>query len=296
MRFALLAVMHASVADAHERAGTSAASYADWNGGPWIIVAVAMTAVLYAWGSWRYVRSAPRASRAGSQMAWWFGWTVLALVLMSPLDAWSAELFSVHMIQHELLMMVAAPLLVLGKPLAMFAWALPPGWAARIGCAFHVKWWRQAWRWLTLPAIAWLVHAIALWGWHIPALFEAGLRHPAIHDLQHLCFFGSALLFWWALVRRRRRAESTIYVFTTLVHTGALGMLLTFAVTPWYAFYAQTAPRWGLTPLEDQQMGGLIMWVPSGALLIVAGLLLANGWLRRLGRPVRARIDFANDP
>lgn len=290
---ACLALAHASIAHAHE--GTVDLAGAGRGGDAWIFAVIMGAAILYARGSWRYMRTAPHAHVVPAQMAWWAGWTALALALLSPLDTLSAELFSAHMIQHELLMLIAAPLLVLGKPLAMFAWALPATWAARIGRAFHVRWWRQGWRWLTLPATAWLLHAGALWGWHVPTLFEAGLRHPAVHDLQHLCFFGSALLFWWALVRRRRRAESTIYVFTTLVHTGMLGMLLTFAVTPWYPFYAQTAPLWGLTPLEDQQLGGLVMWVPSGALLIVAGLLLANSWLRHLGRAPPPRVDLANE-
>ncbi len=294
---ALLGLAPATFASAHD--GTAAVAGSDWlqwTGNWWVAGAIAITAILYARGCRRHARSAPLARNYWPQWAWWTGWLALTLALLSPLDTLGAELFSAHMVQHELLMLVAAPLLVMGRPLAMFAWALPASWATRVGRIFRVKWWRQGWRWLTLPAIAWLLHAVALWTWHIPSFFEAGLRSAAIHDVQHVSFFGTALLFWWALVRRRRRAETTIHVFTTLIHTGMLGMLLTFATTPWYPFYAQTAPFRGLTPLEDQQLGGLIMWVPSGALLVIAGLLLVHAWLRHMGRVQSRPVEFVKDP
>ncbi|HKC65760.1 MAG TPA: cytochrome c oxidase assembly protein, partial [Pyrinomonadaceae bacterium] len=131
---------------------------------------------------------------------------------------------------------------------------------------------------------AWAVHALALWVWHIPVLFQATLDSEFIHTLQHLSFFFSALLFWWALIHGRRGllgyGAATLYVFTTSVHSGLLGALITFAQGIWYPAYKGYTASWGLTPLEDQQLGGLIMWIPAGLVYIFAGLALFAGWLR----------------
>lgn len=287
-------LLAASVAAAHPGealavAGPAPTPAIHWSAEPWLVGALLAVALLYRMGAARHARAA--ASRRVSrwpEFAWWTGWSALWLALLSPLDQAGAQLFSAHMIQHQVLMLVAAPLLVLGRPLAMFAWALPVAMVKRVAATLHSRVWQRCWRTLTLPAAACAAQALALWLWHVPVLFEAGLRNEAIHDLQHASFLVTALLFWWALVRRRHRADSVLYVFVTLLHSGLLGMLLTFAVTPWYALYADSTMAWGLTPLEDQQLGGLIMWVPGGALLIVAGLILAALWLERLerlGRP-----------
>ncbi|HWR52996.1 MAG TPA: cytochrome c oxidase assembly protein, partial [Bryobacteraceae bacterium] len=121
--------------------------------------------------------------------------------------------------------------------------------------------------------------------WHAPSLFDATVESEFVHTAQHMSFLGSALLFWWALIRGRGGAlgygAAVLYVFTTAVHTAVLGALLTFAPTPFYPAYAAgSTQQWGLTPLEDQQLAGLIMWVPAGVVYIVAGLWLLAGWLR----------------
>lgn len=141
---------------------------------------------------------------------------------------------------------------------------------------------------MTNPLAAWLVHATALWLWHIPSLFQATLRSDLVHTFQHICFLGSALLFWWALIYGPHGAmgygAAVLYLFTTSVHSGLLGALLTFASSVWYPAYAGLTASWGLTPLEDQQLGGLIMWVPAGLVYIVAGSALFAGWLRESER------------
>jgi cytochrome c oxidase assembly factor CtaG len=134
---------------------------------------------------------------------------------------------------------------------------------------------------------AWWVHAAALWLWHIPSLFQATLENDWIHSAQHVSFLGSALLFWWSLFYahgKGRYGASVLYLFTTAVHTSILGALLTFATTIWYPAYIGTTSAWGLTPLEDQQLGGLIMWIPAGLVYVVAGLVLFAGWLRESER------------
>jgi cytochrome c oxidase assembly factor CtaG len=123
-----------------------------------------------------------------------------------------------------------------------------------------------------------------LWVWHIPFLFQATLDNDFVHSLQHSSFLFSALLFWWALMHGRARMRgygiAVLYVFTTAMHTGALGALITFAGSILYPDYARTTPAWHLTPLEDQQLGGLIMWIPAGLVYFVAGLALFAAWLR----------------
>jgi putative membrane protein len=207
------------------------------------------------------------------------GWTVLAVALLSPIDELASASFAVHMVQHEMLMVVAAPLLVLSRPLEAWTWALPQGAARALAMTFSAAPIRSLWRRATAPAFAWSFHALALWVWHVPALFVAALASEPLHVLQHTCFFTSALVFWWAAWGRglrARDASSIALLFTTMLHTSALGLLLTFAPTPWYA---QASGFFGLTALEDQQLGGLVMWVPGSFAYLIAGLAIVALWL-----------------
>jgi putative membrane protein len=187
------------------------------------------------------------------------------------------------MVQHELLMVVAAPLLVLARPIEAWTWALRQAWRRALGGVARLGPLRAAWRTSTEPIGAWTLHAVVLWAWHMPVLFEGALANEGVHVAQHACFFVSALFFWWSLFARgaRRGGVSVASLFTTMMHTSALGALLTFAPTPWYAHYADTA-AFGLSALEDQQLGGLVMWVPGGLAYLVAGLTVVAA---SLGRP-----------
>src|SRR4029079_9389728 len=179
---------------------------------------------------------------------------------------------------------VAAPLLVLGRPLVTFLWALPLNWSRSLGNIAKIRVLNRLWRAFTIPLVAWFVHAVALWIWHIPILFEAVLHYESVHTAQHLSFFISALLFWWALIHGPQGAmgygAAVLYPFTTSIHSGVLGALITIAGTAWYPSYVGLTSSWGLTPLEDQQLGGLIMWIPAGLVYVIAGVALFAGWLR----------------
>ena len=145
---------------------------------------------------------------------------------------------------------------------------------------------------MSTPASAWTFHAVALWLWHLPLLFRLALAHTPVHVLQHVCFFASAIAFWWTVfggATRATDATSVVSVFTTMLHTSALGALLTFAPAPWYVFGGE--PVFGLTHLEDQQLGGLVMWVPRGFVYMIAGLVIVGKWLAppNAGRPAGAR-------
>jgi putative membrane protein len=221
------------------------------------------------------------------------GWLALFIALVSPLHPWGRVLFSAHMSQHEILMLLAAPLLVLSRPLLAFLKALPARRARHLAAAAHNPSWQPFWKFITNAFVAWLIHAIALWIWHVPALFNATIDNDLVHSLQHVSFLGSALLFWWAIIHGPRRAMSygvaVLYMFTTAMHSGLLGALLSYTTTPWYPAYANTTQSWGLTPIEDQQLGGLIMWVPAGLVYVFAALILMVAWMRDSERRVIAR-------
>lgn len=257
-----------------------------WAFEPVVLASLLVSGVLYAVGVRKLWREAETGRGVRRWEAWCYagGWFALFVALVSPLHPWGRVLFSAHMTQHEILMLVAAPLLVLGRPVIALLWALPLQWARVVGGWAKVSWWQKVWRALTNPFVAWAIHAVALWVWHAPVLFQATLTSEWIHTAQHLSFLVSALLFWWALIHGRQGwmgyGAATLYVFTTSVHSGLLGALITFAGTVWYPAYNGLTASWGLTPLEDQQLGGLIMWIPAGLVYIAAGLALFAGWLR----------------
>ncbi len=257
-----------------------------WSFEPLVVVTLALSAWLFGYGLYRLWRESGRGHgiKRWEAAAFAGGWLALFVALVSPLHSWGRVLFSAHMTQHEVLMLVAAPLLVLGRPLIAFIWALPLNWSRQIGSISKTRWLQGLWHGLTIPLVAWMVHAVALWVWHIPTLFEAVLNSEWVHTTQHLSFLLSALLFWWALIHGRQGlmgyGAAVLYVFTTSLHSGLLGAFITFSGTLWYPGYAGLTNSWGLTPLEDQQLGGLIMWIPAGLVYVVAGLALFAGWLR----------------
>jgi putative membrane protein len=164
-------------------------------------------------------------------ICFWAGWTVLILALVSPLHPLGESLFSAHMAQHEILMLVAAPLLVFSRPLTPWVWAMPFAWRRAIGKCTKSRPVSMIWRSLTNPLVAWCLHAMALWLWHVPAWFQATLSSQAIHATQHASFLITALLFWWSLMFAQGRAgygAAVLYLFTMGVHTSLLGALLTF--------------------------------------------------------------------
>jgi putative membrane protein len=257
-----------------------------WSFEPLVIVTLVLSGALYGLG----VRQLWNESGPGRGLKRWEaacfagGWFVLFMALVSPVHAWGQVLFSAHMTQHELLMLVAAPLLVLGRPIIAFMWAIPLSWSRRLGNFAKARVFQSTWHVFTIPLVAWVVHAIALWIWHVPSLFDAVLHSELMHTLQHLSFLLSALLFWWALIHGPKGSlgygAAVLYVFTTSLHSGLLGALLTFSRSVWYPSYIGLTNSWGLTPLDDQQLGGLIMWIPAGLVYLFAGLILVVGWMR----------------
>lgn len=274
-----------AAAFAHQGVGVAGSSF-----GVFLIVLLGASAIGYGRGVaklWQKA-GAGRGIRNSEVARFAAGWTALAAALLSPIDGLAERSFAVHMVQHEMLMVVAAPLLVLSRPLEAWVWALPLRMRRTLAAAFSAPRVAYAWRRLTAPTSAWALHALALWVWHVPALFMAALANESLHVLQHTCFFASALVFWWAAFGRGSRAADATSIgllFTTMLHTSALGLLLTFAPTPWYTH--QAPGLFGLTALEDQQLGGLVMWVPGGFAYLAAVLVIVAAWLSPSRTPSR---------
>jgi putative membrane protein len=255
-----------------------------WSLEPAVLAGLGLTGALYAAGMARLrARSARRATaRRREAVAFWVGWVLLGIALVSPLHPLGEALLSAHMAQHELIMALAAPLLVLGRPLVVTLWGLPPDWRRGVGSWLSRL--RPFWRALTRIDVAWVLHAGAIIGWHLPALYQRTVDSELIHGLQHSSFLLTALLFWWSVLPgaalRARQGAAIMSLFATMVYTGGLGALLTLGRSVWYPAYGEAAPLWGLTPLEDQQLAGLIMWVPGGVSYVLATAWLVIDWLR----------------
>lgn len=254
-----------------------------WTWSAYISVPLFVTAIIYLAGLLR-MRERGAKLRPFPVLCFATGWLSLFLALESPMHEISEQLFWVHMTQHEILMLVSAPLLILSQPAAPFLFALPERWRAPIAGIGKIQFVNRAWLFIAAPFTAWMLQALALWVWHAPKLFDATLESDLVHAAQHVSFLGTALLFWWTLFHKHAAklgyGGAILYVFTTAIHTSVLGALLTFALHPWYLPYAQTAPLWGLTALQDQQIGGLIMWIPAGTLLTIVALVLLAKWMR----------------
>jgi putative membrane protein len=282
---ALLLWLPAAAALAHDLNGQTPLG---WGTEPWVAGCLALSLIWYVQGMVRLWQRAWQSRRRLLRQFGCFGagWAMLALALASPLDGAGSYGFWAHMVQHEVLMIVSAPLMVLGRPFGVWIWAMPAKWRGGAGKA--TRWPVLAWCWdmITRPLHAWILHFAALWVWHVPALFQAGLVDNGIHALQHASFLFSALLFWWAVLGKHgahsmhhSRGAAIVYLFTTMMHTGALGALFTMSETVWYPLYGNRPSLFGLTALEDQQLGGLIMWIPGGLAYVIAGLVLGARWL-----------------
>ena len=271
-----------------------------WTFDPAVTVPLALSLGLFTLGSARLLkRGGPgRPDRFRAALLFVAGWLALAGAVVSPLHELGERSFAAHMVEHELLMLVAAPMLVLARPLSVMLWAFPAGLRKSLGGLSRTSGVRQPWRAVTEPWTATVLQIAALWIWHAPALFDRALDRPAWHLAQHLSFLVTALLFWSAMFEAKRGDKGLgapiLCLFTTSLVGGALGALMALSQSPWFARYAELgmAP-FGLTPVEDQQLAGLLMWIPgglvhAGAALTLVGRALSSGdryEARQVSRP-----------
>jgi putative membrane protein len=254
-----------------------------WTFDPWIVGPLLILGMLYAAGGlalWQRT-GVGRHGRRWQTLAFFSGWLTLAGALVSPLHWLGEHLFTFHMIEHEILMAVSAPLLVVARPIGMLLWSLPRSIRIVAGRLLRQPGVAGAWQWLSAGRNATLIHGIAIWAWHAPTLFDAAVTSVPVHRLQHLSFLLTAMVFWWSVFRRSNPGLAAWHLLVTMLHTSVLGALMALAPRVLYQAQTATAAAWGLTPLEDQQLAGLIMWVPAGTVYAGAALALAAIWIKR---------------
>jgi putative membrane protein len=258
-----------------------------WNLHPVLLGGLLLTA----WAYWRGQTSGPRRPidtwRARCFTA---ALVALGLALLSPLDALSGALASAHMVQHLLLLLVAAPLLALSAPSSAILRGSPLAlrrasgrWRRRLGLTHGNL------GVLRHPVAVWLGSVGVIWLWHAAAPYDATLDNQLLHGLEHASFLVTAVLFWQVVVGVRGAARvsgglGVLLVFAMAMQSVFLSVLVTFARAPWYSGYAATTAPWGLDPLTDQQLAGVIMWIPAGGIYLAAALVLLVTWIRATER------------
>jgi putative membrane protein len=269
-----------------------------WRPEPLVLGPVAIAAAGWIWlariVAARHPAHPPQAWRIAAFLG---GLAVIVIALTSPIEAYEGELFSVHMLQHMLLELVAAPLLLLGAPATLALRASSPSVRQRLLSVLHSR----VVAVLSFPLLAWLVFAAVNWGWHFSTLYDQALATPWLHDLQHVTFLAAALLFWWPVVgadpARWRLAYPVrlFYLFLAMPQNSFLGVALMSAPVL-YPHYAAAAllRTWGPTPLEDQGIGGMLMWVGGDVAFLLAMGLVVAAWVRQEDRR-SARLDARLD-
>jgi putative membrane protein len=275
----LLTLMVASPAIAHgDDVHTSGLI---WTFDPWIVLPIVLMSVCCIWGRLKLSRRARRSLPLRWQDLFFCGGIMtLAGALISPLHWLGEHLFTFHMIEHEIVMAISAPLIVLARPIGFLLWGLPKRARCGVGRVIKASFIRSSWDRCTGPTSATVIHGVAIWGWHLPLLFDAAVTNTALHRLQHFSFFATAVLFWWAVVWKSDRGAAAWHLFLTMLHTSLLGALMALAPRVLYIAQTQTASTWGLTPLEDQQLAGMIMWVPAGTVYAAVAMTMFALWVR----------------
>lgn len=304
LAFALAAavILAPSGASAHWSPGTLMDG-PTWEADPWLFAPLYLSGLAFWQGSRNLWRAAGfgRGVRPAQAAAFWAGWTIVALALASPLHWLGERLFAAHMVEHQALIIVAAPLLAYARPGPAMLWSLPVAWRKRIGALAVSPPLAAPWAALRHPVASTTLQAAALWGWHAPPLYAWALDDALAHRLEHLTFFLSAFIFWWMLFHgrgglrdeRNREAVAVGCLFVTVLHCGLLGALLTLSTHVWYPSQELIASDFGLTPLEDQQLAGLVMWIPMGLVYTGAALYFASRLLSGSERRSSRRLSQA---
>ncbi|MGH2746315.1 MAG: cytochrome c oxidase assembly protein [Actinomycetota bacterium] len=280
--------MIAAIVSAHALV-TPEEVWASWTWDPIILAGLGVTGWLFGRGVRRLWR-AGRGRGVGVRRAvtFYIGLAAVGIALLSPLDGLAETLFSAHMIQHLVLILVAAPLLIYGDPLPAMMLALPFRARRTLRSAGRSVIGRAT-AFFAFPAAALLLHVGALWAWHFPVLYEAAITHEWIHAAEHVSFLATALLFWSVVVPTGVRPRPgygprILFVFANLLQSGALGAIILFSATVLYPLHALGAAAWGVTALEDQQLAGAIMWIPAGIVYFIAMAGLFLRWMREMDR------------
>ncbi len=273
-----------------------------WSFDPLALVVVLLPGVLYARGLRAWTSRRPRPLHPLRVWSFYTGLFLGFLALSSPIDALADDLFTMHMVQHLIIMMLVPILVLLGAPTTPILLGLPRRFRQRaVRPLFRSRWARAAYGAVTHPAVAWGSFTGVNWGWHLlGGAYDAAVENGALHIFQHLTFYGSSLLLWWVLIDPRPLRSRLSYPLRGLVILGTLfqniylGAYITLRHDLLYTAYATPPRLWGLSPLDDQQSGGALMWVGGDTLLVIA--LVATGvvWSRKATERAR-REEAAQD-
>lgn len=254
-----------------------------WNFRPDVSLVLLLAGLLYVRG-WYHLRH-----KKGSHLAcrwplvsYVTGLLALTLALLSPIDVLQSMLFLMHMVQHLLLMLIAPPLLLLANPMPLTIWGMPKPVRPVVAGLFrrHARF-RRILLLLSRPRLSWFLFVAILLTWHVPGAYNASLRYDWLHDIEHLTFFVSAMLFWWPVVGAApylRKAPPYFvragYLTAAMPFSMFLGVLLTITDQPLYTYYLAVPRLWGLSVLDDQRLGGTIMWIPGNVILLTSILTM----------------------
>jgi putative membrane protein len=267
-----------------------------WSADPLPLLGVAVSAVAYLWATRRIAARSRLAHPSWRTASFLGGLGAILLALSSPIEAYDGVLFSDHMLQHMLLMLVAAPLLLLGAPATVALRAASPSVRRGLLRVLHSR----VVAVLSFPLLGWLAFAAVNWGWHFSSLYDQALENEALHYLQHATFLGAALLFWWPVVGadpsrwRLPYPARLFYLFLAMPQNSFLGVAIMSASTVLYPHYLTNVRAWGPTPLDDQNLGGILMWVGGDMMFLVAMGLVVAAWVRQEDRRT-ARLDARLD-
>ncbi len=268
-----------------------------WSFDPTIWLPVLLAAAVWFWTVRRVNVSHPaHPVPVGRTWAFMVGLAAILVALQSGIERYDTFLFSVHMVQHLLLVFVAAPLLVLAAPVTLALRAATPNGRRRILAVLRSR----PFTLIAHPLVAWLAFAVAMWGSHVTPLFDAALEDPLVHDLEHVLYLGTALLFWMPVAGvdpapwRLPFPARILFVLLQLPLNSFLGVVILFADHPIYPHYVTTGRPWGPLPLEDQEAAGALMWGIGDLAFLVAIMLVIAAWMRDEEATTRRREAVAD--
>jgi len=273
------------------------ATLTSWDWRVEVISVLALAGTIYLLGWWRVrqrtiskqVHSRWRAKAIWRPVAYVGGLLILGIALMSPIDVLAAQLFTFHMIQHVLLVMVVPPLLLLANPLPFSIWGLPKSLRSPAGSLLkRDSLVRHGLQKITGAGLVWMAFVIVYWGWHDPNAYDLALRNSFVHDLEHITFFVVSVLFWWHVTgagpkihRPMSQGVRFAFLLSAIPITMLAGLAITFSTEPIYKYYEAMPRLWGLSVMDDQRIAGVIMWVVGSMMYMVAALIIAARWLQK---------------
>jgi putative membrane protein len=264
------------------------AIFVEWSPPVLLTTTMLLTAVVYVRG-WFAIRRTRRALFPAWRLAaFLLGLTTIWIAIGSPLDEFADALLSAHMVEHLLLMSFVPPLLLLGYPVVPLLRGLPRGFTVRVvGPLLRLRALRRVGHFLITPLVAWLAMNLIFLGWHVPAAYDFALEHEHWHEFEHLCFLGSSILFWWPLIRPWPTSAHSLgwfvlpYLILADIVNTALSAFLAFCDRPVYGYYLRESNPFHISPLSDQALGAVIMWVVGSLVFLIPAVFVTFRLLQR---------------